>query len=69
MAESGGATRIQPRSSRCSGENRVQLGDQFVAFIVGIRSFFQVGFVLADSLVFTIARRTGLSLVRSAFRW
>jgi GntP family gluconate:H+ symporter len=35
----------------------------FVAFIVGIPVFFQVGFVLLIPLVFTIARRTGMSLV------
>src|SRR5437899_2232481 len=36
----------------------------FVAFIVGIPVFFQVGFVLLIPLVFTIARRSGLSLVK-----
>src|SRR5207237_8222859 len=35
-----------------------------VAFILGIPVFFQVGFVLLIPLVFTIARRTGLSLVK-----
>jgi GntP family gluconate:H+ symporter len=35
-----------------------------VAFIVGIPVFFQVGFVLLIPLVFTIARRTGMSLVK-----
>jgi GntP family gluconate:H+ symporter len=35
-----------------------------VAFIVGIPVFFQVGFVLLVPLVFTIARRTGTSLVK-----
>src|SRR5437879_7591000 len=34
------------------------------AFIVGIPVFFQVGFVLLIPLVFTIARRTGMSLVK-----
>ena len=36
----------------------------FVAFILGIPVFFQVGFVLLIPLVFTIARRTGLSLIK-----
>ena len=36
----------------------------FVAFIVGIPVFFQVGFVLLIPLVFTIARQTGVSLVK-----
>jgi GntP family gluconate:H+ symporter len=35
-----------------------------VAFIVGIPVFFQVGFVLLVPLVFTIARRTGMSLIK-----
>src|SRR3712207_8319508 len=35
-----------------------------VAFIVGMPVFFQVGFVLLVPLVFTIARRTGMSLVK-----
>jgi gluconate:H+ symporter, GntP family len=35
-----------------------------VAFIVGVPVFFQVGFVLLIPLVFTIARRTGTSLIR-----
>src|SRR5207237_7924055 len=33
-------------------------------FIVGIPVFFQVGFVLLVPLVFTVARRTGMSLVK-----
>src|SRR3712207_9138144 len=35
-----------------------------VAFIVGMPVFFQVGFVLLVPLVFTIARGTGMSLVK-----
>jgi GntP family gluconate:H+ symporter len=35
-----------------------------VGFIVGIPVFFQVGFVLLIPLVFTIARRTGMSLIK-----
>ncbi|BBP93353.1 hypothetical protein BsIDN1_69710 [Bacillus safensis] len=35
----------------------------FVAFIVGIPVFFQVGFVLLIPLLFTIAIETGISLV------
>src|ERR671929_1875728 len=35
-----------------------------VAFILGIPVFFQVGFVLLVPLVFTIASRAGLSLVK-----
>ncbi len=64
MAESGGATRIATTLMALFGEKRVHWAIMFVAFIVGIPVFFQVGFVLLIPLVFTIARRSGLSLVK-----
>jgi len=64
MAESGGATRIATTLISLFGEQRVHWAIMFVAFIVGIPVFFQVGFVLLIPLVFTIARRSGLSLVK-----
>lgn len=64
MAESGGATRIATTLIGRFGERRVHWAIMIVAFIVGIPVFFQVGFVLLIPLVFTIARRTGLSLVK-----
>jgi GntP family gluconate:H+ symporter len=64
MAESGGATRIATTLITLFGERRVHWAIMFVAFIVGIPVFFQVGFVLLVPLVFTIARRSGLSLVK-----
>src|SRR2546428_11618974 len=64
MAESGGATRIANTLITLFGEKRVHWAIMFVAFIVGIPGFFQVGFVLLIPLVFTIARRTGISLVK-----
>ena len=64
MAESGGATRIATTLIARFGEGRVHWAIMFVAFIVGIPVFFQVGFVLLVPLVFTIARRSGLSLVK-----
>jgi GntP family gluconate:H+ symporter len=64
MAESGGATRIATTLIATFGERRVHWAIMFVAFIVGIPVFFQVGFVLLIPLVFTIARRTGMSLVK-----
>src|SRR5881394_289229 len=64
MAESGAATRIATTLIDLFGERRVHWAIMFVAFIVGIPVFFQVGFVLLIPLVFTIARRTGLSLVK-----
>src|SRR6478609_8530916 len=64
MAESGAATRIATTLIDLFGERRVHWAIMIVAFIVGIPVFFQVGFVLIVPLVFTIARRTGLSLVK-----
>jgi len=64
MAESGGATRIATTLIRLFGERRVHWAIMFVAFIVGIPVFFQVGFMLLIPLIFTIARRTGMSLVK-----
>src|SRR6266487_3853205 len=64
MAESGAATRIATTLIALFGERRVHWAIMFVAFIVGIPVFFQVGFVLLIPLVFTIARRSGLSLVK-----
>src|SRR5712671_1542341 len=64
MAESGAATRIATTLIDLFGERRVHWAIMIVAFIVGIPVFFQVGFVLLIPLVFTIARRTGMSLVK-----
>src|SRR6185503_21081217 len=63
MAESGAAARIATTLIARFGESRVHWAVMFVAFIVGIPVFFQVGFVLLIPLVFTIARRSGLSLI------
>jgi GntP family gluconate:H+ symporter len=64
MAESGAATRIATTLIDVFGERRVHWAIMIVAFIVGIPVFFQVGFVLLIPLVFTIARRTGMSLIK-----
>ncbi|MEP6858415.1 MAG: gluconate:H+ symporter, partial [Gemmatimonadales bacterium] len=64
MAESGAATRIATTLIDLFGERRVHWAIMLVAFIVGIPVFFQVGFVLLIPLVFTIARRTGMSLIK-----
>jgi len=64
MAESGAATRIATTLIDLFGVRRVHWAIMLVAFIVGIPVFFQVGFVLLIPLVFTIARRTGMSLIK-----
>jgi GntP family gluconate:H+ symporter len=63
MAASGGATRIATTLIDRLGERRLHWAMMVVAFIVGIPVFFQVGFVLLIPLVFTMARRTGMSLL------
>jgi GntP family gluconate:H+ symporter len=64
MAESGAATRIATTLIARFGDRRVHWTIMIVAFILGIPVFFEVGFVLLVPLVFTIARRTGMSLVK-----
>ncbi len=64
MAESGAATRIATTLIELFGERRVHWAIMMVGVIIGIPVFFQVGFVLLVPLVFTIARRTGLSLIK-----
>src|SRR5688572_18616723 len=64
MAESGAASRIATTLIDLFGQRRVHWAIMVVAFIVGIPVFFQVGFVLLIPLVFTIARRTGISLIK-----
>ncbi|MDA1675622.1 MULTISPECIES: GntP family permease [Bacillus cereus group] len=63
MAESGGAERIARTLLDRFGKKHVHWAMMFVAFIVGIPVFFQVGFVLLVPLLFTIAMETGISLV------
>jgi GntP family gluconate:H+ symporter len=64
MAESGAATRIARTLIDRFGEQRVHWAIMLVAFIIGIPVFFQVGFVLLIPLVFTLARRTGTSVIK-----
>lgn len=64
MEESGGAERIAKTIINAFGERRVHWAMMFVAFIVGIPIFFQVGFVLLIPIVFTIAKETKLSLLK-----
>jgi len=63
LAESGGAERIALTLIDLFGEKRVHWAIMFVAFIVGMPVFFQVGFVLLIPLVFAIAKRTKTSLI------
>jgi gluconate:H+ symporter, GntP family len=64
MAESGAAERIATSMIAAFGVSRVHWAIMFVAFIVGIPVFFQVGFVLLIPLIFTISQQTGTSLIK-----
>jgi len=64
MAESGAATRIATTLVERFGAAYVHWAMMAVAIIVGIPVFFQVGFVLLIPLVFTIARRTGVPMLK-----
>lgn len=63
MAESGGAERIAVTLIRWFGEKNAHWAMFFVALIVGLPVFFEVGFVLLVPIAFNVAKRTGKSLV------
>ncbi|NER59197.1 GntP family permease [Pseudomonas sp. MAFF212428] len=64
MADSGGADQIAQTLIRAFGKQRVHWAMMFAAFLVGIPLFFEIGFVLLIPLVFIVARRTGVSLIK-----
>lgn len=64
MADSGGADQIAQTLVRWFGVKNVHWAMMFSAFLVGIPLFFEIGFILLIPLVFVVARRTGLSLVK-----
>jgi GntP family gluconate:H+ symporter len=63
MAESGGADRIAHTVIAAFGERRVHWAMAVIAFLVGLPVFFEVGFVLLVPIAFTVAKRTGTSMV------
>src|SRR6202012_4884423 len=58
-----GADQIAHTLIRIFGEKRVHWAMMVVGLIVGLPAFFEVGFVLLIPIVFTVARRTGTSLI------
>lgn len=66
MAESGGADQIAKAMLAVFGRERVHWAMMFIAFIVGIPLFFEIGFVLLIPLVFIVARRVQMPLVKIA---
>jgi gluconate:H+ symporter, GntP family len=63
MAESGGADRIAHTLIRVFGERRIDWAMVAIGLLVGLPAFFEVGFVLLIPIAFTVARRTGTSLI------
>ncbi len=63
MAESGGAERIATTLIDWFGEKYIHWAMMFVAIIVGLPVFFEVGFVLLIPIAFNVAKRTGKSLL------
>ncbi|RMN70644.1 gluconate:H+ symporter, partial [Pseudomonas syringae] len=64
MADSGGADQIAQTLIRTFGKQKVHWAMMFSAFLVGIPLFFEIGFVLLIPLVFIVARRTGVPIVK-----
>lgn len=64
LAESGGADQIANTLLNKFGEKKVHWAMMIVAFIVGIPVFFEVGLVLLIPLVYTVARRSGMSILK-----
>ena len=64
LADGGGATRIADTLINKFGQKHVQWAMLVAAFIVGIALFFEVGLVLLIPLVFTVAKRANVSILK-----
>jgi GntP family gluconate:H+ symporter len=63
LAESGGADQIAHTIIDLFGEKRIAWAMMAIGLVVGLPCFFEVGFVLLIPIAYTVARRTGKSLV------
>ena len=63
LAESGGADQIAHSMIDFFGEKRISWAMMAIGLVVGLPCFFEVGFVLLIPIAYTVARRTGKSLV------
>ncbi len=63
MAESGGADQVAHTLIDWFGEKRVHWAMMVIGLVIGLPAFFEVGFVLLIPIAFTVARRTGTSLI------
>jgi GntP family gluconate:H+ symporter len=63
MAESGAADQIAHTLIEVFGEKNVPWAMVVIGLLIGLPAFFEVGFVLLVPILFTVARRTGTSLI------
>jgi GntP family gluconate:H+ symporter len=63
MADSGGADRIAETLIGVFGIKHIQWAMLLIGIIPGLPVFFEVGFVLLIPIAFTVARRSGVSLL------
>ncbi len=63
LAESGGAEVVADTFMRILGEKRVHWTMMLIGLVVGIAVWFSVGLVLLIPIAFTMAKRSGLSLL------
>ena len=63
MADSGGADRIALSLITLFGAKRLRWAMLLVGLITGLPVFFEVGFVLLIPIAFTVARRSGTSII------
>jgi GntP family gluconate:H+ symporter len=63
MAESGAANQIAYTLIRLFGEKRIHWAMVVIGLIIGLPTFFEVGFVLLVPIAYTVARRTKTSLM------
>ncbi len=63
MAESGGAEQIARTLIAFFGEKYIPWAMVVIGLVVGLPVFFEVAFVLLIPIVFTVARKTGKSLI------
>lgn len=62
---SGGAERLARTLINAIGEKRTHWAMMIVGFVCGIPVFFQVGLVLLMPILFSVARQTGMSVVKA----
>ena len=63
MAESGAADQIAHTLIEVFGEKNVPWAMVVIGLLIGLPAIFEVGFVLLVPILFTVARRTGTSLI------